>query len=119
MRISDWSSDVCSSELRGFPPQATLARGMRLRYTGVPPGERHVQNPAAVRPARLFAGTRCHARGRFIACRIHRRKFPRRTGGCRSQERRVGQECVRACKPREETNHKKTKKTTNTQTTTQ
>src|SRR3546814_2914755 len=59
----------CGSSPRGFPPQATLARGMRLRYTGVPPGERHVQNPAAVRPARLFAGTRCRARGRFIACR--------------------------------------------------
>src|SRR3546814_13098341 len=45
----------CGSSPRGFRPQATLARGMRLRYTGVPPGERHVQNPAALRPARLFA----------------------------------------------------------------
>src|SRR3546814_16914862 len=44
MRISDWSSDVCSSDLRGrrrerhAPPSPVLPRG---RHRGVPPPHRH------------------------------------------------------------------------------
>src|SRR3546814_9114459 len=34
MRISDWSSDVCSSDLKGVGTNHTLPTGRAARYTG-------------------------------------------------------------------------------------
>src|SRR3546814_5721576 len=71
MRISDWSSDVCSSDL---PP--------RLPPAPSPPGS----GPAA-------AGSACgRSRGRTGPAR--------RWEPDRSEERRVGKECVSTCRSR-------------------
>src|SRR3546814_4918503 len=92
MRISDWSSDVCSSDLRSPASTATIiSRSGKAppRWQG-PADRRH-------RGQRLEAG------------------LPRRTQrlrkGARSEERRVGKECVSTCRswwsPDHETNKSK------------
>src|SRR3546814_4277700 len=80
MRISDWSSDVCSSDLR---PD--------LRHDGIVPvllrgGER------LARGRRLFVGVRQDDRA------ILRSDVA--TLAIRSEERRVGKECVSTCRSR-------------------
>src|SRR3546814_2455057 len=80
MRISDWSSDVCSSDLGG---------------TGGGPGG------ALSRAARRIGGgpdSGC----RFAECRRGAAGTGRRRPGRspRSEERRVGKECVSTCRSR-------------------
>src|SRR3546814_8147688 len=73
MRISDWSSDVCSSDLdlRGpVVPGAAGADGGRRRAGGAG-AQRLAVRARQARPARRAAG-----------------------GARRSEERRVGKECV-------------------------
>src|SRR3546814_9476425 len=87
MRISDWSSDVCSSDLRG--PHRIPVRDW-LRLTTSPGGMPHATSAAkktcppkrspwasapSSRPARLSSWHR-------------------------SEERRVGKECVSTCRSR-------------------
>src|SRR3546814_5277632 len=79
MRISDWSSDVCSSDL-----QRCLPKFLCLQ-------------PAVPCPVSAFQGCQTEqslaAPGlEFCACR--RRSLPR------SEERRVGKECVSTCRSR-------------------
>src|SRR3546814_10796888 len=72
MRISDWSSDVCSSDLsRGPAPRAAGDRGTRR---------------AAARTLRRVADRGAQRLGQY------RRR--------RSEERRVGKECVSTCRSR-------------------
>src|SRR3546814_2028477 len=68
MRISDWSSDVCSSDLR--------ARGIE-------------------RPVQLI-----DAAGTKVADSTHRAPSVDRLRDGRSEERRVGKECVSTCRSR-------------------
>src|SRR3546814_10441598 len=73
MRISDWSSDVCSSDLLAWMP---LARKFASRH-------RRAQCGLGVRRRRVDT--------------------PRATTGTareRSEERRVGKECVSTCRSR-------------------
>src|SRR3546814_17412842 len=75
MRISDWSSDVCSSDLQmAYPPCRCAARA---------------------RNAILFASVG-HRKGQVGA--PHR--APARAQAGRSEERRVGKECVSTCRSR-------------------
>src|SRR3546814_4998538 len=72
MRISDWSSDVCSSDLKTEP----LARFFRF-------GEQLIELPLP------------------IAGNARQKKTARRRSFCtRSEERRVGKECVSPCRSR-------------------
>src|SRR3546814_9668648 len=73
MRISDWSSDVCSSDLRP------------LDHAHV-----HVLENASQRPAIAAAKIRKDRDGRA-------RRIP---PDDRSEERRVGKECVSTCRSR-------------------
>src|SRR3546814_20815379 len=76
MRISDWSSDVCSSDLIGLGLAATAAGTVSI----------DVATPAASRgPARPFREPRPHM--------------------ARSEERRVGHEGVGTCRSRWLTSH--------------
>src|SRR3546814_19031937 len=99
MRISDWSSDVCSSDLNGggVRARATLPtfalvdaddQLAALRRTLATPATREVQDLAS--PGRDGKGE--------VATRdrIH-------TG--RSEERRVGNECVSTCRSRWSPDH--------------
>src|SRR3546814_10017150 len=75
MRISDWSSDVCSSDLFG---DARVQAGVGARVGLVDAGAEHGHGGAA-------RGQRGLVRGGVDA---------------RSEERRVGKECVSTCRSR-------------------
>src|SRR3546814_16652223 len=72
MRISDWSSDVCSSDLRAHPTP-------HLRKS-----PRTVSKDLRIAAVKGSAGT-----ARWQAGSVHR-----------SEERRVGTECVSTCRSR-------------------
>src|SRR3546814_8135883 len=93
MRISDWSSDVCSSDLV-MPIHEAAAR---YRAAGVPlvvvAGRDYGQDSSrdwAAKGTRLLGARAVIAEG-FE--RIHRSNL-------RSEERRVGKECVSTCRSR-------------------
>src|SRR3546814_2145569 len=92
MRISDWSSDVCSSDLAG----AAVAR---LHDGGAawPPGEGAAGR--RVRPCRLPLSARISRSGRDRGLAPAASRGLRRDGG-RSEERRVGKEGVSTCRSR-------------------
>src|SRR3546814_18903417 len=102
MRISDWSSDVCSSDLSYVVhvlDQVALAR------VSFPVG--HLTK-AAVREeaARLGLATADKPDSQDVC-------FITATGGrSSSEERRVGQECVSPCRSRGSPDHEKKKKRT-------
>src|SRR3546814_7644649 len=81
MRISDWSSDVCSSDLDpaapAFYPRLDALKTQRAGQ----------QIPEHVAKHRACRARRDHAGQRHVAAR-------------RSEERRVGQECVSTCRSR-------------------
>src|SRR3546814_12461263 len=97
MRISDWSSDVCSSDLEGIevggPEQRVEHLAVELGQGGVPacPGDRGVE--VVVRRTGL----------------VERHADPEGAGDPldvgalvgRSEERRVGKECVSTCRSRQ------------------
>src|SRR3546814_15476622 len=115
MRISDWSSDVCSSDLPvrseiaincgtnvfgpGFRANATIGRAVRLM----------ILNLGGARPNELDKGTLGHP-GRFSYCIGEDEENSPWTplhvergcavGDSRSEERRVGKECVSTCRSR-------------------
>src|SRR3546814_5884346 len=77
MRISDWSSDVCSSDLRSCPTPCCRA----------PPAPSVGCAAASERPA-LRRNKRADGHGHLPLC------------STRSEERRVGKECVSTCRSR-------------------
>src|SRR3546814_14537755 len=91
MRISDWSSDVCSSDLRQPPFLA--------EPVGPSGGAEHGDRPVIV--VAVLAGRRDLAN-----------IFDGRRGGAatRSEERRVGTECVSTCRSRWSPYHSKKNK---------
>src|SRR3546814_5206439 len=91
MRISDWSSDVCSSDLGGSA--MLLPYGWQLAFTNSRSRElRHCVRPqsflAVSTPLHCACATEGWAIGRY------------RYGQQRSEERRVGKECVSTCRSR-------------------
>src|SRR3546814_10994930 len=95
MRISDWSSDVCSSDLQNAAELERIA-GRPVQLGG---------SADAVRTdvARATAGGRIALRA-IIARRQRIVEVARRAGGpraaARSEGRRVGKEGVRTCRSR-------------------
>src|SRR3546814_11330051 len=90
MRISDWSSDVCSSDLT--PPCGFIARSFRLEDNQVAglAGVRAAERVEGRETDRLgLAGLQDREIGKGDADRV--RQFGERH---RSEERRVGKECV-------------------------
>src|SRR3546814_19641990 len=82
MRISDWSSDVCSSDLQGDRP-GIAQPGVVVRHDR----QAHARH---VDPRRGQPGT-----GMVLDVAVahaHHHRFD-----ARSEERRVGKECVRTC----------------------
>src|SRR3546814_2326271 len=79
MRISDWSSDVCSSDLHVLRLVALL---------GSP------------RQTLIFAHVPSIELSLNIRLRIQKYGTWRRCGPSRSEERRVGKECVSTCRSR-------------------
>src|SRR3546814_3265158 len=97
LRISDWSSDVCSSDLHGLDDalarQALAQEGERVRL------KREAQGAIVVDHVLAEAHLR-QRHGRLGAAVLD-------AGGGeqRSDERRVGKECVRSCSYRWSPDH--------------
>src|SRR3546814_5928249 len=104
MLISDWSSDVCSSDLGGFlqpekmrvelllvePAGAVDAREHRVLLVAAPIGPRHPRQFESIGVE--LAGRRQMGAAAHIE--------PGVFGIGRSEERRVGKECVSTCRSR-------------------
>src|SRR3546814_2458016 len=82
MRISDWSSDVCSSDLDAI----MVVRSRESRHGGI------ALHCASSRPQHRSQGLCRHERGTAPA--------PMADDAGRSEERRVGKECVSTCRSR-------------------
>src|SRR3546814_1903328 len=91
MRISDWSSDVCSSDLtaRHSRPGTTHRRSTELRRRGG--GRRSVCVRSPRSPSTEYRGR--HRLRPKDATAFH-------CPTVRSEERRVGKECVSTCRSR-------------------
>src|SRR3546814_13373335 len=97
MRISDWSSDVCSSDLQialgqilcddGDPEMADFKVGFRWILAAARSGHRGAQYWVAVE----------------LATGENVRRNP--GAAARSEERRVGKECVSTCRSRWSPDH--------------
>src|SRR3546814_18736549 len=95
MRISDWSSDVCSSDLEAqaavaaasYPPDGF--RGLTLTSRA---------NAFGRNPDYLTEGTRQIAIVVQIETRMALENLEAIAAAERSEERRVGKECVRTCR---------------------
>src|SRR3546814_12829551 len=112
MRISDWSSDVCSSDLRraGGQREASTDAPRRNKAQGAVGTLRAAASslvrclssdrPRTIGEAPRY-GKRCwlHSKGSSIS---ELKKPPRFR---RSEERRVGKECVSTCRSRWSTYH--------------
>src|SRR3546814_15552418 len=97
MRISDWSSDVCSSDLL-----SVVYRGEKIRAA-----DRH--------QAGAFEQTTepLDIPGETSAGVGNPRRIGQRRRADRSEERRVGKECVSTCRSRWSPYHKKKNNTKN------
>src|SRR3546814_12052259 len=123
MRISDWSSDVCSSDL-GDRPGRRVAPDRPRRARNLAGGGGRCEGGADQGRFRRDGGPAPeHGRGIGVA---EIRRFPsrKREERChaspdpvrRSEERRGGKECVSTCRSRWSQYHqKKKKKKTNTE----
>src|SRR3546814_19277997 len=104
MRISDWSSDVCSSDLNGSLMPRNAATGRSYRGINIPilwdAADRRGYATHAwmtFRQANERGGqVRRGERGTPVV--LVKRLDPQ--GNERSEERRVGKECVRKCRYR-------------------
>src|SRR3546814_15909501 len=101
MRISDWSSDVCSSDLNKpltiLPLAAAFALSACATTAGAPLpdgsdvalGQKAYVDGPPVQPVEVAEDSRCPMNARCVWA-----------GRVRSDERRVGEECVTTCSSR-------------------
>src|SRR3546814_21199980 len=108
MRISDWSSDVCSSDL-GAKKGLWCTIGLGLVFSAIQASE-YYHAPFAFKGtiygATFFMATGFHGFhviiGTIFLAVCLKRLY---NGDFRSEERRVGKECVRTCRYRWSTYH--------------
>src|SRR3546814_20659968 len=105
MRISDWSSDVCSSDLRLFRLHHAVEDVLHLAR------QDHILDTDAQHFDAQLDHTTTHV-GEDV--RVQRglvaQPLVQRLAGDRSEERRVGKECVSKCRSRWTTEYQKNKK---------
>src|SRR3546814_18118693 len=110
MRISDWSSDVCSSDLKGREEVKRSGGDVDRHFH--PAGEEHRLFARPIRTQNLVLRQRPDQLA--PVARAQKREHRRRTeAACkpgRSEERRVGKECGSTCRTRWYTEHSKKKK---------
>src|SRR3546814_13095075 len=96
MRISDWSSDVCSSDLVGelLPPLA-LMRRRHAAFDGQAIVEQEHALACPMPQIAMRSGRNAEVAPHFLIEVDAARRRPRR-----SEERRVGKECVSPCRSR-------------------
>src|SRR3546814_7725402 len=115
MRISDWSSDVCSSDLDveeraqlfGAARVAQLAQRLRLDLANALAGDVELLADFFQRVVGVHVDAEAHAQyfrfargeaGEHVAHGFHQ-------AGFRSEERRVGKECFSTCRSRWSPDH--------------
>src|SRR3546814_20218809 len=92
MRISDWSSDVCSSDLK--------ERATPVRPGPIPCTRQPVHPIARADHAERKEKAIAHRIGKGFACGLSQNLARGIEGDIRSEERRVGKECVSTCRSR-------------------
>src|SRR3546814_19706617 len=103
MRISDWSSDVCSSDLR---PEPSPRQVWLLQRSGGRPGARLGKTTGWVHRAPLKAkGVKMLGGVEYLGVdddglRVRVDGSEQMLAVDRSEERRVGKECLRTCRSR-------------------
>src|SRR3546814_17269645 len=105
MRISDWSSDVCSSDLHGNSLLLRCSSALRVM-----PGKAIHRLP--VRPNRRLHGIVPLLKTSRSCARTWANASARPGNGLRSEESRVGKECGSTCRTRWSPDNKKQKKYT-------
>src|SRR3546814_20445283 len=92
MRISDWSSDVCSSDL------IALDSNILAYLAGV---SRSVEDDAKIARVRELVSRLANSASLIAPAQTLGELFVvLRRSGARSEERRVGKECVSTCRSR-------------------
>src|SRR3546814_17287086 len=97
MRISDWSSDVCSSDLLmdlGYSEAQVKAFASQYEVQNEDPND---EGEMFNRPALPS--------DRFVSPFPNEQAARASNGGARSEERRVGKECVSTCRSRGQPYH--------------
>src|SRR3546814_3288457 len=94
MRISDWSSDVCSSDLSRDDEGAAIWQQHSLRT----PSAARLSPSKPQKSGETYHDTHSYS-WRYRVCRCQHRTH------CRSEERRVGKECVSTCRSRWSPDH--------------
>src|SRR3546814_14547293 len=97
MRISDWSSDVCSSDLTCFVQNSRESARLFID------AEYRARNEASKIVALINKGAntgKITCRRLKAVCAFGQLKERRSVAASRSEERRVGKECVSTCSSR-------------------
>src|SRR3546814_14243221 len=98
MRISDWSSDVCSSDLLGYDD------GLDAQQVAALPRYHHQWMPDVIEAetgaSRRRLSRDCARWGTRWRCPARKRATAAVPATSRSAERRVGKECVSTCRSR-------------------
>src|SRR3546814_18202646 len=102
MRISDWSSDVCSSDLDERRDHRRQRESRDRQGHEDPARDDHTEDQAIHRAALASLPV-------WTSSRIRSVERPAQASA-RSEERRVGKECVSTCRSRWSPYHKKQKK---------
>src|SRR3546814_12621713 len=107
MRISDWSSDVCSSDLKNIIVSSS-ERFDTYEYNGVTYEDVNVTQPVNSQKGYVYGLELSYTNPNFGLPGILNGLGM--YGNFRSEERRVGKECVSTCRSRWSRYHKKKKK---------
>src|SRR3546814_13992963 len=110
MRISDWSSDVCSSDLlRALSVIAPIQDAQVFRIGAqIDAGRLGVHLQLRFRKRGKISGPAFGGLELYLACPVKLWSIGMQ-GALRSEERRVGKECVSTCRSRWSPYHKKKK----------
>src|SRR3546814_20077509 len=99
MRISDWSSDVCSSDLAGPIRQYARHHALDLSQAGIDQCTVKIDEGLAGGGFVVDQHQRTGIQHHFPNIGIDR-QMNEMSAGVRSEERREGKECVRTCRSR-------------------